>query len=162
MKKILIMLLLVAAAAHAETYKWIDPDGSVHFTDSLAKVPAEYRKRAEPLGMDANRDSGADTNNASDPNIGKKEQTGEQPGAAPQVEVLKERMMNDEGIMALIHELKDDPEMQAILSDQTIMSAVQAGDIGALMHNPAFLKILDNPKVRQIEKRMTTSGAGKK
>jgi len=63
-------------------------------------------------------------------------------------------MMKDEGIMTLIRALQDDPEMQALLSNPAMMSAIQAGDIGTLMNNPSFLKFLNNPRVREIEKKV--------
>ena len=42
-----IILLLALAPAYAEIYKWIDRDGRVHFSDTLASVPLEYRDRIE-------------------------------------------------------------------------------------------------------------------
>jgi hypothetical protein len=50
--------------------------------------------------------------------------------------------------------------MQAILSDPSVMQAVQAGDTAALLNNPAFLKLINNPRVREIGKRMKDNGAG--
>jgi hypothetical protein len=69
-------------------------------------------------------------------------------------------MMNDEGIMELILSLQNDPDMQTILSDPSVMQAVQAGDTGALMNNSVFLKLINNPRVREIVKKMNASGAG--
>ncbi len=72
----------------------------------------------------------------------------------PQVEGLKEQMLNDEGVMALISAMQGDPEMRSLLSDPAVVNAVQAGDVASLMANPAFLKILDDPRVKEIEKRL--------
>lgn len=154
MKKLLFILLLAATAAHAETYKWIDNEGTVHFSESLGEIPSPYRKSARPLDMNSEGAVGQGPGAV-------RGETG-QSGIPSQVEGLKERMMKDEGIMALIRALQDDPEMKAILSDPEMMSALQAGDIGALINNPAFLKILNNPRVREIEKRVNAQGTGSK
>src|SRR5881396_571320 len=39
--------LLLPDPAAAETYQWTDKDGNVGFTDSLEKVPPQYRKSAK-------------------------------------------------------------------------------------------------------------------
>jgi len=41
------LVLLLHNPASAETYQWTDKDGTVGFTDSLEKVPPEYRKSAK-------------------------------------------------------------------------------------------------------------------
>src|SRR3954447_6585399 len=47
-RPILAMLLLSAAAAHAQLYKWVGPDGKVTYSD--APPPAAARKmEAKPL-----------------------------------------------------------------------------------------------------------------
>jgi hypothetical protein len=56
--------------------------------------------------------------------------------------------------MALILSLQDDPEMQALLNDPALLEAVQAGDLSALTANPRFMKLLDNAKVKEIQKRV--------
>jgi len=42
-----VILLLAIAPAYAEIYKWVDGDGRVHFTDTIAGIPPEYRDRIE-------------------------------------------------------------------------------------------------------------------
>ena len=42
-----VLLLLTLAPAYAEIYKWVDRDGRVHFTDTIAGIPLEYRDRIE-------------------------------------------------------------------------------------------------------------------
>src|SRR5262249_48895620 len=41
------ILLLAVAPTYAEIYKWVDRDGRVHFSDTLAGIPPEYRDRIE-------------------------------------------------------------------------------------------------------------------
>lgn len=73
---------------------------------------------------------------------------------SPQMHDLQEKMLRDEGTMALVKSLQDDPEIRALLADPKVLEAVQAGDIGALLNNPRVLKLLDKPQVREIEKRI--------
>jgi clan AA aspartic protease (TIGR02281 family) len=42
-----VLLLLALAPAYTEIYKWVDRDGSVHFSDTLSGIPSEYRDRIE-------------------------------------------------------------------------------------------------------------------
>ncbi len=80
--------------------------------------------------------------------------------ATPQVQELQKQMLGDPGIMALVTALQDDPEMQALLNDPKIVAAVQAGDIGALLADPRVMKLLDNPRVREIGERLNNPKAG--
>jgi hypothetical protein len=155
MKKILLMLLLAASVAQAETYEWTDREGTIHFSGTLAEIPALYRKSAAPLDMD----TAPAANNGRAVNSATAGQGADAGGPiAPQVEQLKERMQNDEGTMAVVRALLSDPQMQALLNDPTVLRAAQAGDFGALLNNPDFMKLLANPKVQEIGKRMQQGG----
>ncbi len=158
MKRLLIILLLSAAVAQAETYKWVDAEGTIHFSDSKGGIPEKYRKSAKSLEADAPGNNDGEMRPGPQKSARQPQGGAAQPGLSPDAEGLKERMMNDEGIMALIRALKDDPDMRALLSDPAMMSAVQAGDIGTLLNNPAFLKMLNNPRVREIERKLNNSG----
>jgi len=155
MKKLFLAFLLAASVAQAETYRWTDQEGTVHFSESLGEVPVEQLKSAKPLGMDASRTT--DRSLAVSPAEARPSADG-YGSVAPGMEELKERMMKDEGTMALIGALQNDPGMQAILADPAIVRAVQAGDIGALINNPEFMRLLDNPRIREIGNRMQQGG----
>jgi hypothetical protein len=43
------LVLLLHNPAAAESYQWTDKDGNVGFTDSLEKVPPQYRKSAQRM-----------------------------------------------------------------------------------------------------------------
>lgn len=154
MKTVFLVILLATTVAQAETYKWTDKEGTVHFSASLTEVPAPYRGSAKPLDVDisgpANKGKAV-----SPPALG---QGADDRSIAPKVEEMKERMMHDEGTMAIIRALQDDPELQALLGDPAMMRAIQTMDIGALMNNPAFMNLLNNPRVRDIGKRMQHGG----
>jgi Domain of unknown function (DUF4124) len=154
MKKLILALLLVATVVRAETYKWTDKAGTMHFSESLGEVPATYRNSAQPIGMDTGKTT--NTGPASSPE--RRQRADDTESVAPDMEGLKERMLNDEGIMALIRALQNDPEMRALLNDPAILRAVQAMDIATLTNTPAFMKLLNNPRVREIEKRVQQGG----
>jgi len=44
-----VLFLLSPEASLAQTYKYVDENGSVHFVDSLDKIPAQYRKNIQVL-----------------------------------------------------------------------------------------------------------------
>ena len=79
----------------------------------------------------------------------------------PQVQELRERMLGDPEVMALILAMQNDPEVQSLLSDPKIVAAAQAGDIGALLGDPRIMKLLENPRVQEIGKRMNMPASGK-
>lgn len=155
MKKLFLVLMLATTVAQAETYKWTDKEGTVHFSESLGEVPTNYQNSVQPLGVDTNV-----TNNKNKAvSTAEPRQSADDYGSvARNVEELKERMLNDEGIMALIRAMQNDPEMQALLSDPAILRAIQFMDIGTLINNSYFMKILNNPRVQEIEKRMQHGG----
>ena len=74
--------------------------------------------------------------------------------AGPEVQGLVNEMQGNEDIMPLIRALQDDPEMRALVNDPAVMKAISAGDLGALTANPKFMKLLKNPKVQEIQKKM--------
>jgi hypothetical protein len=65
-------------------------------------------------------------------------------------EHLQERMLGDQEIMSLVRSFGSDPEMQALLADPKVLEAVLSGDLGFLLGDPRFRKILDSPKVKDI------------
>jgi hypothetical protein len=82
------------------------------------------------------------------------------PKAAPQgsisndAKTLQEKMMSDKEIMALIPSLQNDPEFKKIMDDPELMKAIAAGDIAVLMADPRFVKLLSNPTVQEIQKKV--------
>lgn len=70
----------------------------------------------------------------------------------PDLQALQQEIMANEQVMAMIMNLQDDPEIQAILQDPEIMNAVNAGDMNALLANPKFIKLMENAKIKRITK----------
>ena len=71
--------------------------------------------------------------------------------AGTEVQALQKLMMNDKEIMNIIISLLNDPEFQEILEDPAIINAVNSGNIDALMSNPKFMKLLNNPRIQEIK-----------
>jgi hypothetical protein len=74
--------------------------------------------------------------------------------AGSQARSLEERMQADDQVMNKIRSLKDDPAFQKVLEDPELMNAVNTGDVAALMADPRFLQLLQNPAVKDIQKKM--------
>ena len=67
---------------------------------------------------------------------------------------IQERLISDEAVFRKIQALRDDPDIQAVLGDDALMEALRAGDLNALISNPNFMKLLENPAIREIMKEV--------
>jgi hypothetical protein len=77
-----------------------------------------------------------------------------QNNASSDVQTLQHRMMSDQEIMGMIQSLQNDPEFKKLLEDPEVMKAVSACDVAALTANPKFMKLLGNPAVQEIQKKV--------
>lgn len=82
-----------------------------------------------------------------------KQRNSAQTSSKAKVQALQQLMMGDKEIVSMILSLLNDPEVQKILEDPSIIKAVNSGDIEALISNPKFMKLLDNPAVKDISKK---------
>ncbi|MDX1778276.1 MAG: hypothetical protein R3339_05310 [Thermodesulfobacteriota bacterium] len=71
------------------------------------------------------------------------------------IQSLQKTMSQNPQIMEMIQALQNDPEIQSLIQDEGIMGAVSAGDINSLMANPEFIKLFENPSIKQIQKEIT-------
>jgi hypothetical protein len=67
-----------------------------------------------------------------------------------QVHALQQLMMDDPEIIGMLLTLLNDPDVQGLLEDPSIIEALNARDIEALTSNPKFMKLLENPTIRDI------------
>ncbi len=67
---------------------------------------------------------------------------------------LQSKMANDKEVMGLIQSLQDDPDFKKILEDPEMMKALQEGNMAALTSDPRIMKLLNNPTVKEIEKKV--------
>ena len=51
MKKLLLILMLLASSAYGEIYTWKDSGGTVHYANSEYDIPEKYRARAKVLNL---------------------------------------------------------------------------------------------------------------
>lgn len=72
-----------------------------------------------------------------------------------ELDAIKEQMMNNVDIMAAILELHNDPQLKKVLGDPEIMRAVRNLDIEALTSNSNFKRLLDNPKIKKIQRQIS-------
>lgn len=71
-----------------------------------------------------------------------------------QVREFQERMMHDQEIMALVLALSADPDIQELLNDPSVLSAINSGDYDSLAKNPRVMRLLENARVREIQRRL--------
>ena len=67
---------------------------------------------------------------------------------------LQHKLMSDQEIMGMIQSLQNDPDFKKLLEDPEVMKAVSEGDVAALTANPKFMKLLGNPTVQEIQKKV--------
>ena len=51
MKRLVVVVLVLASAAYGEIYTWKDARGTAFYTNSLDEIPARYRARAQLLDV---------------------------------------------------------------------------------------------------------------
>ncbi len=73
---------------------------------------------------------------------------------ADAIQGLQSSMAQNPGVLGSIMQLQSDPEMQAILSDPGLMRAVQSFDLEALRNHPKIRALMNNARVREIQKDM--------
>jgi hypothetical protein len=76
--------------------------------------------------------------------------SGEKQLGKDDIQAMQQNILANEQLMTLIMNLHSDPEIQAILTDPEIMNAVNTGDIGTLMANPKFIKLLEKAEIKAI------------
>jgi hypothetical protein len=145
---ILVVLLSVSAgSAKAEMREIELSDGSVIAGDIISLSDGIYTVRSASLGTLRIKASRIRAIRA--PGV-----TTSQNNSSSQVDSLRNEMLSDAEIMNAIRTLQNDPDVQKILQDPEIMEAIQKGDIGALMKNPEFMKLLDKQSIRDINNRL--------
>ncbi len=72
----------------------------------------------------------------------------------PQVRDLRQQMLNDPALLELIMSLQDNPEFKQALQDPDIQEAIRTGDTGRLASNPIINRLINNPAVLEIYKKV--------
>ncbi len=148
-----LCLMLLAAGAVAGEMKVIElKDGSVISGEVISLANGIYTIKSDSLGMIKLEESKIRAIRSKAP-----ENAGATGGPATQgndTQALQQKMMSDQEIMGMIQSLRDDPEFKKVMEDPGVMKAVKDGDVSALMANPRFMKLLNNPTVKEIEKKV--------
>jgi len=70
-KKVILIFILIFSAqiSFAEVYKWVDEQGTVHFTDDLTLVPEKYRSKSNRMELPegSEQSTGSKKENATSP-----------------------------------------------------------------------------------------------
>ena len=48
---LITLFIIISDLSFAETYKWIDEKGVIHFTDNLTQIPEKYRSQVEKIEL---------------------------------------------------------------------------------------------------------------
>ena len=147
-------LILFAAVARAGELREIELfDGTVITGEVLSLTGGVYSVKSDSLGSLRIEESKIRTIRSKSP-AGNGSQNDPASASHAGVRSLQDKMMSDKEIMTMIQSLQNDPEFKKMLEDPEVMKAVNAGDVAALMANPAFLKLLSNPTVQDIQKKV--------
>ena len=82
--------------------------------------------------------------------------TANTPSAAsnPQIDAAQRRILGDDALMSVLTALENDPQLQDVLQDPAVMDAIRAGNLDALQQNAKVRRLMDNPKIQEINKKL--------
>ncbi len=144
-----LILAFIASSALAGEIREIElKDGSVITGEVVSLSGGIYTIKSDSLGTIKLQESKVRAIRSKSAAVSAPTTTG------AEVRSLQEKMLSDKEIMSRIEMLKDDEEFKKLLSDPAVLKAVQDGDLAALMANPQFIKLLSNPTVQEIEKKV--------
>ncbi|NLE64459.1 MAG: hypothetical protein GX606_00895 [Elusimicrobia bacterium] len=69
-------------------------------------------------------------------------------------DAIQSRILGDPQIMQDIQDMASDPEIIALISDASFLTAAQNKDFAALETNPKTAALLNNPKVQRLIKKL--------
>jgi hypothetical protein len=148
---LLMMGLLISTGAAGELSQVELTDGSVICGEIISSEGGIYTLKTSTLGTVKIEESSIRAIRFGPPaQIKGKERAFRTTPTEAQVHALQQLIMGDPEIIGMLLTLLNDPDVQAILQDPSIIKAVNAGDIKALTSNPKFMKLLENPTVQDI------------
>ena len=91
----------------------------------------------------------------SDP-VGKSSASGPAVDDAMQAKVAEtqQQVLNDPGMLDMAKSFSTDPAFLALMSDPEAVAALKSGDTEALMRNPYFLALAENPRMKEFAAKM--------
>ncbi len=153
---VFIFFLVLAQEAAAGEFRKIElKDGSVVIGRVTSFSGGIYTIESQTLGTIKIEDSNIKSIRSKSPGKNLEEDSGDNNILDQnQIQSLQKQMMNDQGIMGMILDLRNDPEFQKILQDPAITQAITSGDISTLMSNPKFMDLLNNSTVKGISRKL--------
>lgn len=79
-----------------------------------------------------------------------------------QVQALQGQMAGNPDLLSLVMSLQNDPEMQALLTDQKVLDAVQSGDYSSLLQDPRIRQLMQDPRVQELARRLQGQSTGER
>jgi len=119
-------------------------DGSVLYGEVVSLKEGVYTLKMSSLGTVKIEDSKIRAIRIKTPTKTTKEQ----------IQAMQQLMLSDKEIINMLTSLNNDPDVQKILEDPAIMKAIKLGDLETLMSNPKFMKLLSNPTILDIKKKV--------
>lgn len=155
LKQIIVLAAIGwAAMCHAEERIIQLEDGSRLHGEIVSMEDGRYTIRTRSLGdvtIDAARIRGiVGPGDAPVPGPAPAEGGGEK---RQTVEAIQSDIAASPGLISKIMKLRDDPEMQAVLSDPEVMEAVRSMDFDALASNPKIKALMESPAMKEIRKQ---------
>ena len=148
----LILTLLLQREASAGAQRQIDlADGTSIIGEVQSLSNGVYTVRSDSLGVVRIEESKIRSIHEPAPS------TGAISGgrlSSPELKEFQGRLLRDPDVMNLILILQSDPEFKDVLEDPDVVRALNAGDIEALQANRKIRKLMDNPTVKVIEKKI--------
>jgi len=80
------------------------------------------------------------------------------------LDAILKAMTSDSSIMEKINQLKDDPDVKAVLEDPGVLQALESGDVSALFDNAKVRSLLENDVVKSISedyRKKSNAGNGR-
>ena len=147
----LLFCMTLPLAVHAgELREIVLIDGSVIVGELESLTNGVYTIKTATLGALKVEDARIKTiRNTSGGMAGPVKASGQQ-----EIMAIQQDMIADGSIIQLILALQSDPDFQEALQDESIMMAINSGDLNALMTNPKIEKLMEKSSVQEIKRKL--------
>jgi hypothetical protein len=147
----LLFCMTLPLAVHAgELREIVLIDGSVIVGELVSLTNGVYTIKTATLGDLKVEDARIKTiRNTSGGMAGPVKASGQQ-----EIMAIQQDMIADGSIIQLILALQSDPDFQEALQDESIMMAINSGDLNALMTNPKIVKLMEKSSVQEIKRKL--------
>ncbi len=165
-RSLLVALLMVAglgwfgAAGASDLVRFELNDGSIIVGKPLSLADGVYRIRTPALGdveVPASRVLSMVRGDGAGAGPGKVDGDG---AFSADIEAIQRQLVGDPGLMQSISALQQDPDVQAVLSDQELMGLILSGNVTALRDHEGFARLMEHPGIRAVLEQFVGSDGG--